>query len=185
MKLMVISAISREDSTTYLLAKVIAEICAEHATEVDFVTPADTGLPVNDGTIPWDLPEAKAWQERIEAIHAYVWVSPEYHSGMAASLKNLFDYLAKEPMRGDVVGLAALAGGAMAALNTLNNMSVVARSLGAWVAPDYVAMNSNEVKEGLSDGSRQRLESMCVGVIDAARRLGSADADAEVDLPME
>ena len=51
-------------------------------------------------------------------------------------------------MKGDVVGLFALAGGAMAALNTLNNMSVVARSLGAWVAPDYCALNSERGQGG-------------------------------------
>lgn len=170
MKLMVISAISRDSSTTYILAKQAADICASHGAEVEFVTPADTGLPVNDGTVPWDLPEAKAWQERIASMDAYIWVSPEYHSAMASSLKNLFDFLAKEPMKGDVVGLCALAGGAMAALNTLNNMSVVARSLGAWVAPDYCSYNSNDVKAGLDEASTARLEAMCVSVIDAARR---------------
>lgn len=170
MKLMVVSAISRDSSTTYILAKQAAEICERHGAEVDFVTPADTGLPVNDGTVPWDLPEAKAWQARVEEMQAHIWVSPEYHSAMASSLKNLFDFLAKEPMRGDVVGLCALAGGAMAALNTLNNMSVVARSLGAWVAPDYCAYNSNDVKAGLDEASTGRLETMCVSVIDAARR---------------
>lgn len=168
---MVISAISRDTSTTYILAKQAAEACERHGAEVDFVTPADTGLPVNDGTVPWDLPEAKAWQERVAQVDAHIWVSPEYHSAMASSLKNLFDFLAKEPMRGDVVGLCALAGGAMAALNTLNNMSVVARSLGAWVAPDYCAYNSNDVKAGLDEASTARLETMCASVIDAARRL--------------
>jgi arsenic resistance protein ArsH len=171
MKLMVVSAISRDSSTTYILARQVADICTAHGAEVDFVTPDNTGLPVNDGTVAWDLPEAVAWQERVAAIQAHIWVSPEYHSAMAASMKNLFDYLAKEPMRGDVVGLCALAGGAMAALNTLNNMTVVARSLGAWVAPDYCALNSNDVKAGLDEASTARLESMCVSVIDMARRL--------------
>ncbi|HEX2062888.1 MAG TPA: NADPH-dependent FMN reductase, partial [Acidimicrobiales bacterium] len=149
MRVMVISAIGRESSTTCILAKEVTAICQAHGVEVDFVTPGEVDLPVNDGNVPWDLPAAKAWQERVSQIHAYVWVSPEYHGGMTGGFKNLFDYLPKEPMRGDVVGLCALAGGAMAALNTLNGMSVIARSLGAWVAPDYVALNSNEVKEGL------------------------------------
>ena len=89
---------------------------------------------------------------------------------MTGGMKNMLDHLAKEPMRGDVVGLFALAGGAMAALNTLNNMSVVARSLGAWVAPDYVAVNSNEVKEGLSERVMSRIDWCVSQVIDAARK---------------
>ena len=139
--------------------------------EVDFTHPADANLPVNDGTLAWDDPRSIAWQERVNEIHAHLWVSPEYHSGMTGGMKNLFDHLAKEPMKGDVVGLFALAGGAMAALNTLNNMSVVARSLGAWVAPDYCALNSNEVKEGLDERAVKRVESVVTEVIDTARRL--------------
>lgn len=87
-------------------------------------------------------------------------------------------------MKGDVVGLCALAGGAMAALNTLNTMTTIARSLGAWVAPDYCALNSNEVKEGLTEGSARRLEAMCLEVIDAARRLHAQDADPN-HLPLQ
>jgi len=168
---MVISAMSRESSTTHILAKRVVEICSIRGVEVDFATPADVNVPVNDGTVPFDLPEAVAWQQRVAETDAYIWISPEYHSAPAASLKNLFDYLTKEPMKGDVVGLCALAGGAMAALNTLNTMTTIARSLGAWVAPDYCALNSNEVKEGLDDRALGRVDAIIRQVIDTAHRL--------------
>lgn len=184
MNLMVLSAISRDSSTTHIAARLAVEIAEGHAADVAMVTPADLALPVNDGTVAWDLPEAEAWRTRVGETQAWIWISPEYHSGMAASLKNLFDHLPKEPMKGDVVGLCALAGGAMAALNTLNNMSVVARSLGAWVAPEQVALNSDEVKEGLGEGSRKRFEAMVVSVIDAARRLESPGETPD-DLPID
>lgn len=180
MKVMVVSAISRESSTCYILAKHLVDMATAQGVEVDFTHPANAGLPINDGTIAWDDPRAKAWQDRIGAIHAHLWVSPEYHSGMTGGMKNLFDHLAKEPMKGDVVGLFALAGGAMAALNTLNGMSVVARSLGAWVAPEYCAVNSNDVKDGLDDAMRSRLDRIVATVIDTARRL---QPDAEQDTP--
>ncbi|MGH9118322.1 MAG: NADPH-dependent FMN reductase [Acidimicrobiales bacterium] len=135
MKVMVLSAISRPDSSRHLLAQLVAGTAARHGVEVDFVTPAEAGLPVNDGTLPWDHPATVAWARRVDDMHARLSISPEYHSGMTGAMKNMLDHLAKEPMLGDGVGLFALAGGAMAALNTLNNMTVVARSLGAWVAP--------------------------------------------------
>jgi NAD(P)H-dependent FMN reductase len=147
--------------------------------EVDLVTPADVNVPVNDGTVPFHLPAAVAWQERVSQTDAFIWISPEYHSAPAASPKNLLDYVTKEPMKGDVVGLCALAAGAMAALSTLNSMTTIARSLGAWVAPDYCALNSNEVKDGLNEGSARRLEAMCLGVIDAARRLHNNTPEPE------
>lgn len=171
MKVMVISAISREDSSCYLLARAIADHVETLGVELDFVTPGDVGLPLNDGTVPWDLDGVREWQDRVAEIHAHIWISPEYHSGMTGAFKNLFDFLAKEPMRGDAVGLAALAGGQMAALNTLNGMAVVARSLGAWVAPEFCAVNSNDVKAGLDDGAVARLHSMVESVVDMGRRL--------------
>ncbi len=171
MNLMVVSAISREDSSCYILGNRLCEMASAHGVQVDFTHPADANVPVNDGTLAWDDPRSVAWQDRIELQQAHLWVSPEYHSGMTGGLKNLFDHLGKEPMKGDVVGLFALAGGAMAALNTLNNMSVVARSLGAWVAPDYCALNSNEVKAGLDERALGRVDTVVRQVVDTARRL--------------
>ena len=134
-------------------------------------TPTELALPVTAGHGPGCLAAGKAWEAGVADCDAFIWISPEYHSAMTGGIKNLFDYLGKEALRGDVVGLCALAGGAMAALNTLNNMSMVARSLGAWVAPDYCAYNSNEVKNGLDEASVKRLEALCLSVIDASRRL--------------
>jgi azobenzene reductase len=178
MKVMVVSAISRESSTCYVLASKLCELAAAQGVQVDFTHPANAALPIQDGTVAYDDPRAVAWQERVAAIHAHLWVSPEYHSGMTGGMKNLFDHLPKEPLRGDVVGLFALAGGAMAALNTLNGMTVVARSLGAWVAPEYCAVNSNDVKDGMDDAMLGRLDRIVSLVIDTARRL-QPDADAE------
>jgi azobenzene reductase len=181
MQLMVVSAISRESSTCHILASTLADICSSRAgVNVDFVTPANVGVPPNDGTVPDDLPEARAWQARVAAAHCHIWVSPEYHSGMTGAMKNLFDYLPKEPMAGDVVGLVALAGGAMAALNTLNGMSIIARSLGAWVAPEMCALNSNDVKAGLDNRDYARLNVMVDSVIDMGCRLNVPPPSPEI-----
>jgi azobenzene reductase len=171
MKVFVISAISRAESSCHQLAQRITDMCAAHGEDVELITPADVGVPVNDGTVPDDHPAGVAWRARIAEVHCHFWVSPEYHSGMTGAMKNLFDYLHKEPLSGDVVGLAALAGGGMAALNTLNGMSVVARSLGAWVAPELCAFNSNDVKAGLSEGDTARLQKMVDSVISMGRRV--------------
>jgi len=172
MRVMVVSAISRESSSCHVLAKLIAEmVAAEPHVVVDFVHPSEVGVPVNDGTVADDHPAATAWQARVAEVHCHIWVSPEYHSGMTGAMKNLFDFLGKEPMAGDVVGLVALAGGGMAALNTLNNMSVVARSLGAWVAPEHCALNSNDVKAGLGAGDLRRLQAMVSSVVGMGRRV--------------
>ena len=168
---MVIAAIGRASSSTHILGRRSVAVCERHGADVTFVTPTDLELPINDGNVPTGLPAVLAWRKQVEAQDAFIWVSPEYHSAMTGGLKNLFDHLGKEPMRGRVVGLCAVGGGAMAALNTLNGMSIVARSLGAWVNPNYCAYNSVDVKAGLDEAGERRLENMCVTVIDAARRL--------------
>ena len=104
MKIMVVSAISREDSSCFILAAKLCEMAKAQGVEVDFTHPAEADLPVNDGTLAWDDARSVAWQQRVAEMQAHMWVSPEYHSGMTGGLKNLFDHLAKEPMKGDVVG---------------------------------------------------------------------------------
>ena len=59
----------------------------------------------------------------------------------------------------------------MAALNTLRDLSAVARSLGAWVAPGYCALDAGQVQQGLDEGVRRRAEAVVTDVIDTARRL--------------
>jgi azobenzene reductase len=167
MRVMVVSAISRESSSCHVLARQVAAlVAAEPGVEVDFVHPADVGVPVNDGTVADDHPAALAWQARVAATHCHIWISPEYHGGMTGAMKNLFDFLGKEPMSGDVIGVVALAGGGMAALNTLNSMTVI-----AWVAPEHCALNSNDVKAGLGDADVRRLQAMVSSVVGMGRRV--------------
>ena len=52
----------------------------------------------------------------------------------------------------------------------------MARSLGAWVAPQYCALNSNDVKAGLDDRAFARVERLCETVIDTAERLNAPGA---------
>ena len=73
-------------------------VAAEPGVVVDFVHPSEVGVPVNDGNVADDHPAATAWQARVAEAHCHIWVSPEYHSGMTGAMKNLFDFLGKEPM---------------------------------------------------------------------------------------
>ena len=48
MRVMVLSAISREDSSCYILAAQLCEMARAQGVEVDFTHPGDANLPVND-----------------------------------------------------------------------------------------------------------------------------------------
>lgn len=59
-------------------------------------------LPLLDEPMPPSLgphytrPHTKAWAERIAALDAYVFVTPEYNHGTSGALKNAIDYLYAE-----------------------------------------------------------------------------------------
>ncbi len=50
-------------------------------------------------------------------------------------------------------------------------MTVVACSLGAWVAPEHCALNSNDVKAGLGEDDLRRLQTMVASVVGMGRRV--------------
>lgn len=172
LRMLVISAISRPESSVYVMAEMVAEMCrAEPDVHVDLAHPGEVGVPVNDGTVSPHHPASAAWQRRVAAAHCHLWVSPEYHSGMTGGMKNLFDFLGKETMAGDMVGLVALSGGSGTASHALDNMNLVASALGASVAPEHCSINSNDVKAGLGDTDIARLRRLVASVIGMARRV--------------
>ena len=71
MKVMVVSAISRETSTCYVLAEKLCELAAAHGVQVDFTHPANAALPIQDGNVAYDDPRSLAWQEKwVEGVEA-------------------------------------------------------------------------------------------------------------------
>ena len=65
MKIMVVSAISREDSSCYILAEKLCEMARGSGRRGRLHAPGRSDLPVNDGTLAWDDPRSVAWQQRV------------------------------------------------------------------------------------------------------------------------
>lgn len=71
--------------------------------EFDLLELEDFDLPLLDEpTIPaaadgeYDVPQTRAWSERIAQYDGYVFVTPEYNHGVPAALKNAVDVLGPE-----------------------------------------------------------------------------------------
>lgn len=66
--------------------------------------------------------------------------TPEYHGGYSGVLKNAIDLMGFKQFESKVLGLVGVGGGALGAINALNGLRVVGRSLRAWVIPDQVSI---------------------------------------------
>jgi len=74
----------------------------------------------------------------ISQAHGVILGTPEYHGGMSGVLKNALDLMGFDEFSGKMVGLIGVSGGQMGAINALNSLRVIGRSLHAWVIPEQV-----------------------------------------------
>lgn len=95
-------------------------------------------LPMYEyGTCP---PAVEPFIEAVRWADGLIWCSPLYHGTVAGSFKNAIDWLqllAKDDppyLTNKVVGLIATAGGAQA-LQAINTMEFIVRSLRGWTLP--------------------------------------------------
>lgn len=85
-------------------------------------------------------PVVEPFIEAVRASHGLIWACPLYHGSIPGSFKNVLDWL--ELMSGDdppylsnrVIGLVATSGGDQA-LQAINCMEFIARSLRGWTLP--------------------------------------------------
>jgi NAD(P)H-dependent FMN reductase len=79
-------------------------------------------------------------RQDIRAADGILIGTPEYHAGMSGVLKNALDLMRFEELGGKMLGLIGVSGGGMGAINALNSLRAVGRSLHAWVIPQQVTI---------------------------------------------
>ncbi|MBI3975953.1 MAG: NAD(P)H-dependent oxidoreductase, partial [Armatimonadetes bacterium] len=139
MKVLVLSGSVHPESSIRRASEASAAALREAGAQVDLVDLAELGLPLHDGRIEQlHHAEVRAWVTRAQEADAHVWVSPEFHSSFSGAMKNALDYLWSDHLAGKLVALIGVVGGTMGAVNTLNALRLVARSMGAWVLPSQL-----------------------------------------------
>lgn len=66
--------------------------------------------------------------------------TPEYHGGFSGVLKNALDLLDPAAIRGKLIGLVSVSGGAMGGSDALTGLRSIGRALHAWVIPDQASI---------------------------------------------
>jgi NAD(P)H-dependent FMN reductase len=118
----------------------------EGAREVGAVTSLldlrDYDLPLmdarkDDETYPPDVTRLRFAVREAQGI---ILGTPEYHGGFSGVLKNALDLMGFEEFEGKMLGLIGVSAGRMGAINALNSLRTVGRSLHAWVVPEQASV---------------------------------------------
>ena len=105
----------------------------------------DYGLEFTDVTLPLS-PGALRLRQDVQSAQGIIIGTPEYHSSFSGVLKHALDLMGFEQFEGKITGLIGISGGDLGAINALNSLRIVCRSLHAWVVPEQIS---------ISYGSRQ------------------------------
>lgn len=76
----------------------------------------------------------------VGAADGIVLGTPEYHGSFSGVLKNALDLMGFKEFEGKMVGLVGVGGGQLGAINALNGLRTIGRSLRAWVLPAQVSI---------------------------------------------
>ena len=116
-----------------------------------------TGINVADAHIPFfemglaTPPIAVEWMcDAFLEADLQIWLTPLYHGGMTGAMKNCLDWLEltakldKPYLTDKVIGLVCWADGGQA-MQGINAMDAVAKSLRAWIVPYTVPVVKNDL----------------------------------------
>jgi NAD(P)H-dependent FMN reductase len=85
-------------------------------------------------------PDVSRLRTELKESQGIILGTPEYHGSLSGVLKNMLDLMSAEEFEGKIVGLVGVAGGHTGAINSLNTMRTIGRTLHCWVLPQEVSV---------------------------------------------
>lgn len=79
-------------------------------------------------------------RQQVRSAQGIILGTPEYHGSFSGVLKHVLDLMGFDEFEGKMLGLVGVAGGNAGAINAINGLRTVGRSLHAWVLPDQVSI---------------------------------------------
>ena len=151
-RILVFGGSLRRDSYNHKLASLAAQAAKDAGAEVTLIRLRDFPMPVYDQEIEDEtgLPEeAKRLKKLFTSHDGFLIASPEYNSGISASLKNALDWVSRqetddEPaliaFQGKAAALMAASPGALGGLRGLVQVRTILGNIGVLVLPGQVAL---------------------------------------------
>ena len=136
-----ISGSLNKNSKTRMALKLVLEGAAASGAETHLIDLRDYDLVFCDGDESGYPPDVFRLRQDVRQAQGIILGTPEYHSGYSGVLKNALDLMGFKEFQGKIVGLVGVAGGTTGAINSLNGLRTVCRSLRAWVVPNQVSIS--------------------------------------------
>jgi len=135
-----ISGSLREMSYTRFAVNIALQAAKEMGANIQLIDLRDYNLPYCDGDESSYPDDVFQLRKTVQLAHGIILGTPEYHGSYSGVLKNALDLMGFEEFEGKMMGLIGVSGGAMGAVDALNSLRNVSRSLHAWVVPQQVAI---------------------------------------------
>ncbi len=145
----------RAESTSGFISGYFAERLTTAGIRTDIFTLADSGIPLFDVTLTKTPLAVERMTQIFTDADLHIWLAPLYHGSIPGAMKNCLDWLEVtanryEPYLTDkTVGLVCWADG-LQAMQGINAMDAIAKSLRAWPLPFSVPI----VRSALFDGEQ-------------------------------
>jgi arsenic resistance protein ArsH len=146
---------------------------------VEIFNVAEAKIPFFDSTLQFIPYAVEVMANAFRNVEMHIWLSPLYHGGMTGVMKNCLDWLeisSKNPhpyLSGKLIGLVCWANGPHA-IQGIQAMENVARTLHAWTLPFFVPLVRDEIyaTDGTFHHKTQEKLSMLVEQLQFVRAIG-------------
>lgn len=140
----------RTNSTAHRITKHVTDLLIQRGISAEPFHIADSGVPLFDANLSKTPHAAEFLNHQLRQAQLHVWLTPLYHGSLTGVMKNALDWLEcsarlPEPyLTGRRVGLICWADGVQA-MQGINAMESVAKSLRAWTLPYAVPMQKKDL----------------------------------------
>jgi arsenic resistance protein ArsH len=143
----------RPSSTSGVLSGYIAKKLEQTGVESKVFNLADSGIPLFDITLTKTPNGVELMKNLFLEADVHIWLAPLYHGSIPGVMKNCLDWLeitsknTKPYLTDKTVGMVCWADGAQA-MQGINTMDAIVKSLRAWPLPFCVPISRNELFTG-------------------------------------
>jgi NAD(P)H-dependent FMN reductase len=160
----------RSTGYTRLALEIALSGARELGAETHFIDLKDYELAFCDGRDKDEYPEGvHRLRADVKRNQGILIGTPEYHGSFSGVLKNALDLMGFDEFEGQMWGLIGVAGGSLGAVNALNSLRDVGRSVHAWVVPEQVSIS--RVWEAFDENGQLKDERLRQGLMDVGRQV--------------
>lgn len=139
-----ISGSIRNNSYTSAAVQIALNAAKEMGAETELIELGKYNLVFCDAENEENYPsDVEKLRNKVAGAQGIIIGTPEYHGGYSGILKNALDLMGFKEFEGKMVGLIGVAGGKMGAINALNGLRVVGRTLHSWVIPQQASISES------------------------------------------